>query len=93
MLNLRMQVLSSRTKGERTAARGSPHWEVLATGMTLPAFWIGVAALIGLDYAMGVWTHVRIAGIPVSGCSGRRVCRGLGVGLAVGRFGGTRTVS
>ena len=26
--------------------------------MTLPAFWIGVAALISLEHAMRVWTHV-----------------------------------
>ncbi len=30
--------------------------------MTLPAFWIAVAALIGLDYVTRVWTHVRLAG-------------------------------
>ena len=62
--------------------------------MTFPAFWIGVAALIGLDYVMRVWTHVPHRWVSHSlGSVGGAFVVAWGVWLAVGRFGGTRTVS
>lgn len=64
----------------------------LGEGMSLLAFWIGVAALIGLDYAMRAWTHLPHRWVSHSAGSvvGAFVIA-WGVWLAVGRFGGLRT--
>ena len=61
--------------------------------MTLPAFWIGVAALIGLDHAVRVWTHSphRWMSQSLGSVTGAFLIA-WGVWLAVGRSGGTRTV-
>jgi hypothetical protein len=60
--------------------------------MTLLAFWIGVAALIGLDYAMRVWTGLphRWVSHSIGSAIGAFVIA-WGVWLVVGRFGGLRT--
>ena len=62
--------------------------------MSLLAFWIGVAALIGLDYAMRVWTHLphRWMSHSIGSVVGAFVLA-WGVWLVVGRFGGLRTVT
>lgn len=60
--------------------------------MTLLAFWIGVVALIGLDYTMRVWTHLPHRWISRSlGSVTGAFAVAWGVWLVVGRFGGTRT--
>ena len=60
--------------------------------MTLLAFWVGVAALVGLDHALRLWTQEPSHGIAHSvGIVSGACVVAWGVWLVVGRFGGSRT--
>ncbi len=60
--------------------------------MSLPAFWIGVAALVGLDYAMRTWSglHARTV-FHTLGSVGVSFVLAWGCWLLVGRFGAITT--
>jgi hypothetical protein len=62
--------------------------------MSPPAFWLGLAALVGADYGLRVWTDMRHQWVAHSvGSVAGAVALAWGVWLVAGRFAGPRPYS
>jgi hypothetical protein len=62
--------------------------------MTLPAFWIGVAVLVGVDHGLRVWTDMRYQWVAHSlGSVAGAFALAWGLWLVAGRFAGRRPAS